>query len=315
MPPQQSTLSIVVDNGASYVGYVATDGTAYAGSTPSDLGSVTWYREFDGAQSISFALDPWFRIGVLDSGGTFQVKQGGLLKDWVAEANSISQGLLCLASYDFQGGGYGRLGVIDTEGRFNVKEGDLNASWTLEANGAAFGVIDEARIGFVDVNGILNVKEGSLDADWTTEANGILQFALDGSNIGEELIGIVDNTNLFSLKVGPLAAKWVAQPFTNVQQISLAEGRIGVLTADGTFSVADYTLNYAVVANDAAYIAVSGRLAAYVRRGDQAILAQLEGVQGWTQLSNMTGPPPNLVTGRSLLDAHGQQEPRRRRSR
>lgn len=321
MPPQQSILALCADDGSSFIGYIAADGTAWAGYTESSLDAITWYREYDGAQSISFGFFPWFRIGVLDNGGNYYVKQGGMSSDWVLEASSISQGLLCFASGDFSGGGFGRLGVIDTGGRFSVKEGLLDAPWTLEANGATFGIIDEFRIGFIDRGGNFNVKEGSLDANWTLEATGVLQAGLDGTNLGAEAIGIIDTANNFSMKIGRLDANWVQQPFTNVQQIALAEGMIGVLTSDGTFSIGESPFgespspNYYVVATDATYIAVAGRISAYVRRGDGAVLARLDSVGDWTVLPFTAGAPSSgVVTGRSIVDIHGKHERRRRRA-
>src|SRR5579862_6620347 len=143
MPLQQSILALGTDNaGSFYIGYVTADGTAYAGyATGGGLDNITWYREFDGAQSIAFTVFPWVRIGVLDNDGTFWVKQGGMSADWTKEANGVSQGVLGLFSGDLEKY-YGRLGVIDTNAQFNVKEGTLGAPWTLEANNAVCGLIN-----------------------------------------------------------------------------------------------------------------------------------------------------------------------------
>ena len=146
------------------------------------------------------------RVGVLTTGGSALVKEGGLSATWVTENSGIRQ---VVVSGD-------RIGVLTTTGTALVKEGGLSAAWDTEYSGVQQLALSGDRIGIITTTGAALVKDGDLSAPWDTEYSGVQQLALAGNRIG-----IITTANVAYVKEGGLSTTWVHEQ-DDVQQISLS---------------------------------------------------------------------------------------------
>ncbi|BEL10833.1 hypothetical protein Q0Z83_090240 [Actinoplanes sichuanensis] len=182
--------------------------------------SAGWVNEYSGVQQVEVEGD---RIGVLTTGGTALVKDGGLSAGWVTEYTGVKQ--IALAG--------NRIGVLTTDGRALVKDGGLSAGWVTEYTGVKQIVLADDRIGVLTNAGVALVKEGGLSAGWTTQYTGVQQIALE-----YDRVGVLTTGGTALVKEGSLHAGWVNE-YSNVSELALSENRIGVLVATGTALVKD----------------------------------------------------------------------------
>ena len=221
--------------------------------------SAAWVTENSGIRQVVVSGD---RIGVLTTTGAALVKDGGLSAAWDTEYSGVRQLVL---SGD-------RIGVLTTDGVALVKEGALSAAWVTEYSGVQQLVLSGDRIGVLTTTGAALVKDGGLSAAWDTENSGVQQLALAGNRIG-----IINTTGTAYVKGGGLSASWVHEN-DGVQQLVLAGDRIGILTTPGTAYVKDGDLFAAWIhENDnVAQLALAGNRVgvltktgvAYVKDGD-----------------------------------------------
>lgn len=219
-----------------------------------------WVKEIAStAEALTYTPGGSLRIGVLDSGGNFLVKEGGLHAGWTLVASSAREIAL---SADL-------IAYSDFAGRLYVKRGALGAGWVLETTGPARGVAltytpaGALRIGFLDSASNFWVKEGSLTAAWTLVASWAGYLAGD-------LIAYEDHPLHYMfrafVKQGPLTAPWVNQA-VSIFGIPLAitytrtgSLRIGIVDEHQRLQVRDgsLTAGWTAVADLVNSIALSG---------------------------------------------------------
>lgn len=185
------------------------------------------------------------RLGVIDGGRNFQIKEGSLYAGWVTETGTASNALQI-------GFTRSRIAYLNTAGALLAKEPGLYDGWTVLASNVSRFALTEGRIGIVHTDGSMQYKDNDALGDSFTTIYGpgtVKELAMSASRIG-----ILKTNGSFCVIEGEpnfesclrtdgffCHGSSCAPPALNVKEIALAHqwdaDRIGYLNTNGQFFV------------------------------------------------------------------------------